>query len=167
MKRLVVLLLGFTLPLFSGCKPGPANITSLQRKQAASFASEADFAVTLKDLSRAEGLYKKAAALCPDTPAYWESLGMTQRKMDNPKGARAAYGEALALHQDHYRRDRNPDDLLQQAWLLALLGRDDEAVKLLQKARANHPNDLRIRQAAEPKWLEDLRSDPVFKAIAL
>ena len=39
------------------------------------------------------------------------------------QGARAAYREALALHQDQYQRDKNPEDLLQQVWLLALLGR--------------------------------------------
>ena len=169
MTRLAVLLLGFSLLVSAGCKPAvqSKDITPLQRKQAASFGSEADFAVTLKDLPRAEGLYKKATELCPDMPPYWESLGVTQRKMGNLQGARVAYGEALALHEDHYRQGRNPDDLLQQAWLLALLGRDGEAAKLLQKARASHPDDLRVRQAADPKWLESLHGNAAFKAIAL
>ncbi len=168
MNRLAVFLLGFAL-LLAGCKPAvkSKDITPLQRKQAASFDSEADFAATMKDLPRAEGLYKQATELCPDMPLYWENLGMTQRKMGNPKGARAAYGEALTLYGEHYRREKNPEDVLQQAWLLALLGRDDEAAKLLQKARASHPNDTRVRQAAEPKWLETLHSNPAFKAIAL
>jgi Flp pilus assembly protein TadD len=165
LRRLIFLLLGFTLFFSAGCKP--REITSLQRKQAAHFASEAEFAMTLKDFPRAEGLYRQAADLCPDTPDYWENLGVARRKMGNLSGARTAYQQALATRIARYKQGKNPDDLLQQAWLLVLLGRDDEAVKLMQKGRASHPDDTRIRQAADPKWLEGVKNSPAIKEIAL
>ena len=169
MKGLAVLLSGFVLLLSAGCKPSvkSRDITPLARKQAASLGSEADFAATLKDLRRAEGLYQKAAGLCPDEPSYWENLGIARRKLGETKGARTAYGEALAVYRENYRRDRNPADVLHQMWLLSLLGRNDEAARLLQKGRVDHPADPRIRQAADPKWLEEMRRNPGFKAIAL
>jgi tetratricopeptide (TPR) repeat protein len=167
MNRLIALLLGLALPFFAGCKPGPKDITPLQRKQAASLASEADFALTLKDFARAEGLYQQATGLCPDVPQYWENLGVTRRRLNDLNGARAAYRQALAVHEDRYRQARNPADLLQQAWLLALLGRDDDAATLMRKTISLYPDDARVRQASDPKWLERMHNDPTFKAIAL
>ncbi len=166
-KRLTAALLGLTLCLCPACKPKPKEISPLQRKQAASLASEAEFAVTVKDLARAEGLYRQATELCPDVPEYWESLGVTQRRMNNLAGARTAYRRALEVHADRYKLEKNPGDLLQQAWILALLGRDDEAVSLMKKAAVAHPDDARIRLATDPKWLERLHSDPAFKEISL
>jgi Flp pilus assembly protein TadD len=166
-KRLTAVLLGLTLCLCPACKPKPKDISPLQRKQAASLASEAEFALTLKDFTRAEGLYQQATGLCPDVPEYWESLGVTQRRMNNLAGARTAYRQALEAHADRYKLQKNPGDLLQQAWILALLGRDGDALTLMKKAAIAHPDDARIRVATDPKWVERLHSDPAFREISL
>ena len=50
-------------------------ITPLERDKAANDMSEANFALTLKDWGRAEGLYAKATELCPDEGDAWVSLG--------------------------------------------------------------------------------------------
>jgi len=166
-KRLTAILLGLALCLCPGCKPKPKEISPLQRKQAASLASEAEFAVTLKDFARAEGLYQQATALCPDAPEYWESLGVIRRRMNHLDEARAALRQAIEAHADRYKLEKNPGDLLQQAWILALLGRDDDAISLMKKAAVAHPDDSRIRAATDPKWLDRLHSDPAFKEISL
>ncbi|HWA11019.1 MAG TPA: tetratricopeptide repeat protein [Opitutaceae bacterium] len=161
--------LALVLLLTAGCRsrPKPADITPLQRKQAASLVSEADFAATTKDLPRAEDLYRKATDLCPDVPAYWEDLGMAQRRRGDYKGARKAYGEALALYEDRYARKKNPDDLLHRILLLALLGRDDEAIDLIRKTQGDYPSDPGLRQVRDPKWLQNAHASPTFKDIAL
>ena len=62
----VALVLGAT-----ACKPKvkTSEITSLQRKEAATLVSEAEFAMQIRDLPRAEGLFAKATALFTGTMA--------------------------------------------------------------------------------------------------
>ena len=166
MKRFALVLLGLGLPWWSGCKPKPA-VTSLQRKQAVSLASEADFAVVMKNLPKAEALYRQALELGPDMPVHWQNLGVIQRRQGNVKGARTSYERALALHADEYKTGRKTESLVQQVWLLSLLGRHADAEKLIKRAQADHPNDPVIRQLADPRQLEAMRRSPDFQAIAL
>lgn len=167
LKRFAFLLIALGLPWWAGCKPKGAGITPLQRKQAASLASEADFAVAMKNLPRAETLYKQALELGPDMPLYWQTLGVIQRKQGNVKGARTAYERALDLYADEYKTGRKPESLAQQVWLFSLLGRQSDAEKLIKRAQADHPNDPLIRQLADPKKLEAMRQSPDFQALAL
>ncbi len=53
-RRRARLLLGLLALGLAGC--GPREVTPLQRKQGASLASEAVFAVSIRDYPRAEGL---------------------------------------------------------------------------------------------------------------
>ena len=78
-----------------GCSPKSKEITSLQRKEAATLDSEAQFALQLKDLARAEGLIAKAADLCPDTGKYWVDLGSIRVRLGKKDAARTAYQGAL------------------------------------------------------------------------
>jgi tetratricopeptide (TPR) repeat protein len=150
-----------------GCHPKAKEITSLQRKEAASLVSEAQFAVTLKDFPRAEELYAKAAALCPDTPDYWVTLGSVRKNLGHIPDARKAYEAGLKSQQDAYARDhKNAQLLIDQIYVLGLLGRPDEARALLKKAQAEHPDDSRILMLSE-KGLDQLLASPDFKAMAL
>ncbi len=165
-RYFLLFLLGLSAVLTAGC--GRKEVTSLQRKQAASLVSEADFALTLRDNARAETLLTQAVAACPDTPDYWLKLGSVRRRLDNRAGAKAAYEELLDLAKANYKRDaKNTQSLLQQIYALALLGRMDDARAVLEKARKNHPDDRNIRKFVEDGSLDRLPDDPAFKDMAL
>ncbi|MBS0663727.1 MAG: hypothetical protein JSR48_10725 [Verrucomicrobia bacterium] len=146
----------------AGCSP--KEITPLERKQGASYASEAAFAANLRDFARAEGLLAQAVAVCPDTTEYWISLGTARRKLDNRSGARDAFKSALKAARAVQRRlPDNSQAVIQEVYLLALLGKDDDARSTLEKARRDHPDDRTIRLFLENKELDRLLADPGFK----
>jgi tetratricopeptide (TPR) repeat protein len=164
-RRILVLFI-FAAALTAGC--GRKEITSLQRKEAANIASEAQFALTLRDFARAEPLLAKAVELCPDSSQYWQSLGMVRVRLDNRAGAKDAYGQMLDQARDQYKRDATQTDaLLQQVYALALLGRADEAREVLAKAQKNHPEDQTLGSFVQSGQLDRILSDPSFKEIAL
>lgn len=168
MKRFLVLIVTVALLATGGCKPKPKEITQLQRKEAASLVSEAEFAMNLRDYARAEPLFQKATELCPDDGGYWLGLGINRRRLDNVKGAKEAYEKARSAFRDAYETDRTESEsLLKEVYALALLGRVDDATKALEKARKNDPADSRLRLFAENKQLERLIEEPSFKEIAL
>ena len=168
MKSTFVLIAMMAVFAAAGCKPKPEDITPLQRKEAASLASEAQFAITLRDYARAEPLFEKAAKLCPDDGEYWLALGVTRRRMGNQAGAKAAYEEARSAYRDTFERDaKDSDALLQELYVLALLGRVDEANKAMEKARKKDPENPRFRSYSDNKQMERLLAAPSFKEIAL
>jgi tetratricopeptide (TPR) repeat protein len=168
MKCISVLLIALTLLAVAGCKPKGKEITSLQRKEAASLVSEAQFAVTMRDHARAEPLFEKAAKLCPDDGEYWIGLGVTRRRLGNTSGAKAAYEKARSAYRDAY--EAKPDEvdaLFQELHTLALLGRLDEAQVILAREQKKNPTNSRLRSFAEGKQLDRLVADPGFKELAL
>ena len=165
-SRWFLALLIFAAALTTGC--GRKEITSLQRKEAASIVSEAQFAVTLRDYARAEPLLAQAVALCPDTTQYWQSLGAVRCRLGNRSGAKDAYGQMLDQARDQYKRDATQTEaLLQQVYALALLGRADDARGVLVKAQKDHPEDRALGAFVESGQLDRILSDPAFKEIAL
>ena len=166
MSRCLSLLLILSAVFAAGC--GRKEITSLQRKEAANIASEAQFALTLRDYARSEPLLTKATTLCPDTPEYWQSLGAVRRRLDNRSGAQQAYEQMRDAARDQYKRDdKNSNALLQQVYALALLGRADDARSLLEKAQKDHPDDRALGAFVDGKQLDRILADPAFKDIAL
>ena len=152
--------------LVAGC--GRKEVTSLQRKQAASLVSEAGFAITLRDYARAEGLLAQAVAVCPDNPEYWLNLGSVRRRLGNRVGAKSAYESMLdVLHDNAKRNAKDSSPLLQSVYVLALLGRMDDARDALAKAQRDLPDDRAIRLFVENKQLDRLPDDPTFKEISL
>jgi predicted Zn-dependent protease len=97
----------------AGCGGGHREISDLQRKEAAHLASEADFAITLRDFPRAEGLLARVVELCPDTGPYWVSLGSVQLRLGQRSKAKASYQGALRALENAAKD--NPDD--PAAWL--------------------------------------------------
>ncbi|MDB6094395.1 MAG: hypothetical protein JWM32_1957 [Verrucomicrobia bacterium] len=166
MRRLPLAVLALAVFFAAGC--GPKAVTPLQRKQAATLASEANFATTVRDYPRAEGLYAQAAEIAPDMPEYWLLLGTVRRKMDNRDGARTAFERALKVSRAAYKQDPTKTTLLlQQAYLYALMGKPDDARETVEKARKEHPEDRTIRTFVEGKELDRLLADPAFKDAAL
>ena len=152
------------LLLTPACAP---KITEFQRKQAANLMSEAQFAGTLRDWPRAEGLMAQAAELCPDNGEYWLNLGSVRRRLDNLAGARKAYEHAVKAYGEAYKADgKDPQPLMQQIYTYSLLGRHKDAVRALERVHADHGGDPGVKSFTEQS-LERMREDPAFKALAL
>ena len=164
----IALALAAAAPLaFTGCG-SKKKITELQRKEAAHLVSEAEFALTLRDWARAEGLLAKAVQICPDTGAYWLSLGTTRMRLGQRGPAKDAYQTALEAFADEAATNRSdPDPWLRQAYVLALLGRVDDGRALLDKAAKQFPQDRNVRGFIEGKQLDRLIEQPDFKQVAL
>jgi tetratricopeptide (TPR) repeat protein len=168
MKRIPVLFFVLTFLAIAGCKPRAKEISSLNRKEAANLVSEAQFAITMKDHARAEPLYEKAAKLCPDTGEYWLGLGVTRRRLGNLAGAKAAYEKAREAYHDAYELNQDSaESALEEVHALALLGRVDEARKVLEKAQKKNPTNPQLRAFGEKKGIDQLVADPEFKELAI
>jgi tetratricopeptide (TPR) repeat protein len=168
MKCISALLIAVILLTAAGCKPKVKAISPLQRKEAANLVSEAQFAVTMRDHARAEPLFEKAARLCPNNGEYWISLGVTRRRLGKTSGAKSAYEQARSTYHDAFESDRKQSDaLLQELYVLALLGRMDEARETLKKAQKDDPTNKRLRSFAESKQLDRVLAEPGFKDMAL
>jgi Flp pilus assembly protein TadD len=151
--------------VLAGCRP--REITKLERDEAANVVSEAEFAVTLKDWPRAEGLYAKAAALCPDMAENWVRLGVVRVRMHNSDGARDAYKSALSAFKDDFKRDpTNSGAVIRGATVLVILGRPDDARAMVAKAYSDHPDDHRLRNFVEMKGVDKIAADPSLKEVS-
>lgn len=167
MKRLLIVLSCAVVLCSAGCSKKPKEVPAAVKSEAASLASEAQFAMQIREYARAEELFQRALKLRDDVPEYWVSLGMARRKQDNLDGARKAYKEALGLHTDLYKADHQPEQLAQQAFVLALLGKTDEAIKLLDKGLRDHPDSAVMKKMADPRGLPRTFQSADFKALAL
>ena len=167
MKRVFVLLICAGLALGAGCSKKNKEVPAGVKAEAASLVSEAQFAMQIREFSRAEELMQRALKLREDMPEYWVTLGMARRRQDNRDGARKAYKTALGLHTDRYKETHQPEELAQQAFVLALLGRADEALMLLNQGLKDHANNPVMQKMADPRGLPRTFKTDEFKALAL
>ena len=168
MRRVSLIVMAAALVFASGCPAKKKEISSLQRKEAETLVSEAQFALTIRDYARAEGLFAKAAELCPDTGSYWISLGATRMRLGNRSGAKDAYEGGLKAFQDLAAEEKaDAEPWLQQIYALAVLGRTDDSRALLEKAASRFPDDRKLQQFIEAKQLDRTLADPKFKEVAL
>jgi tetratricopeptide (TPR) repeat protein len=170
MKPLVLILLGMMSLLGGACGRSSAKkeITSLQRKEAATLVAEAEFAMNMRDLARAEKLLVKVVELSPDIGDYWIGLGSVRKRLGDRDGAKRAYQSALEVHEEAARSEKkDAAPLLEQVRVLALLARGDDARKVLEKAQKAFPNDRELRAYIQERRLDEMLSDPGFKEIAL
>jgi Flp pilus assembly protein TadD len=164
MSRRVALVLAAVVVL-SGCRA--REITSLQRKEAANVISEADFAVNMKEWSRAEGLFTKAADLCPDDGAIWVNLGITRMRLHDSSGAKSAYKSALKAYKNDSESDpTNSLPAIRRAYVLVILGRADDARSVIDKAYARNPEDRRLRSFVEANGIDKILADPELKELS-
>ncbi|MBC7368511.1 MAG: hypothetical protein H7343_17150 [Undibacterium sp.] len=167
-KPLSLLLCALLALSFGGCKPKAASITSIQRKEAANLVSEAQFAMTLRDYARAEGLLTKATALEFDNGNYWISLGSMRVRLGQRPAAKKAYESALHAFEAAYKlKPTVAQPYLQQVYALALLGRADDARALLTKVEKKHGTDLAVRAFVQGRQLESMLSSQMFKEVGL
>lgn len=142
-------------------------VSPLDRAEAANMASEADFAMNVHEWARAEGLYAKATALCPDTGLTWIALGVARIHLNDHSGARSAYKSAAGAYKAAFESDPNNSQALEQeAYALVLLGRQDEARSVAAKAQKDHPDDRALRDFVEGGELEKVIADPGLREIS-
>jgi Flp pilus assembly protein TadD len=166
MKPLTSLMLALALLASAGC--GKKEISQTDRKQAISLASEANFASGVREYARAEGLMAQAAQLCPDDSSYWIGLGAVRVRLSKQAEARDAYKRALSAAEQAYKKDpKMVDAALNQVYILALLGRADDARSFQNKLLEKHPESREVRGFVESKQLDRILADPQFKQIAL
>lgn len=152
----------------AGCGGGKKEISEFDRKQAAHHASEAQFALTLRDLPRAEESLAKAVALTPDDGALWVSLGATRVRQGKKDLAKQAYQGALKAYEGEAKDEKNgPEPWLKQVYVLALLGRKDDARSMLAKTAKQFPDQRNVKLFVEGKQLDAMLADPKFKEMAL
>src|SRR4051812_26980247 len=157
MKPLIPIVLGLLLLAGGGCGRRTKEITSLQRKEAATLASEAEFAVSVRDLPRAEKLLTKVVDLCPDNGDFWIWLGSLRMRSGDRQGAKRAYESGRAAFEDAAKL--NPKDskfVLNQIRVLALLGRVPEARKLIEKMQKQYPADRAVQAFVREREFEEM-----------
>jgi len=135
------------LALFTSCARAPHNATASRPQQ---LANESAAAFNAKDYAKAQTLAAEATSIDPQFAEAWVGYGIASLRLGQSDHARQAYERALSLHQARHRQ--NPSDanqVLQQIFLLTLLGRPTEAETLLKQARTDYPNDQTIAKLAE------------------
>jgi len=167
--RCVVVALGVMLGA-TGCarKEQKPEITDLQRKEAAFLMTEVEFALTLRDYTRAETALNRVVALTPDDGSYWVTLGSVRKRLGNANGARDAYRTALQAYETEAKASvDDPDPWLKQAYVLALLGRVDDGRAVVEKAKKQFPANRTMRIFVDEKRFDQMLADPGFKEAAL
>ncbi len=150
-----------------GCKGEPKAVSERDAKEAAVFASEAEFAMKVREWARAEEQLAKAVKLAPD-PIYYHNLGMARMRQKNRAGAKEAYQAALDLCDRLAAANKgSADPWVKKVYLLALLGRVDDARALVKKIDKDFPTDRAVRALVDAKRLEEFIASPTFKEVAL
>ncbi len=161
--------LGALAMALSGCGREDARTVELRRKQADHLMAEADFAVSLREWTRAEGLLLKAAELAPDDGEIWISLGAARVLRGEKAQARSAYEKALSLYSaaTSEKSGAPAEPWLRQVHVLALLGREKEARTLLEKAGRRLEGNREAKDFIAGRRLELLLADPAFAKVRL
>jgi Flp pilus assembly protein TadD len=153
---------------FGACKPKDVEVSSVARAQAAHLASEAQMQNKLRDYAGAEKSLARAVELDPGEPAYWSGLGMNRVMLGDKSGAKKAYKREFELCEETAKKDpKNLDLQLARLGPLVLLGRADDARKLLEKLGRDHVDNTALRQLIESRPIDKMLADPAFQQAIL
>jgi len=164
-----VSLASLTLLMLLGCGGGrKKEVSELQRKEAAHLASEAKFALTVRQYERAEEALAKAVKLDPTEGTLWINLGAARMKLGKRDAAKEAYRGALSAYEALAKEQKTEaEPWLRQAYVLALLGREKDGRTLLEKAAKQFPADRTVKAFIEGKQFDRMMAEPGFKEMAL
>lgn len=136
-----------SLMVFTSCTP-TSRVTESSRSR--ELAAESAAAFIARDDVSAQKLAAEATRLDPEFAEAWVTYGMASIRLGQAERAREAYERALSLHETRHREHpAGSNHVAQQIFLLALLDRTAEAEALLQRARADYPNDPQVTRLAE------------------
>jgi tetratricopeptide (TPR) repeat protein len=153
------------LALVSGCGK-PKEVSSVARAEARHLATEAETHTLLRDYSKAEEALTRATELDPEVAIYWAALAHNRALAGDKAGAKKALKRELALHEQAAKKDsKSLEARLLQLRPLVLLGRADDARKLLQQTAKHFPQDPQPKQLIEMKAIDQLLVDPRVKEL--
>jgi Flp pilus assembly protein TadD len=132
--------------LLTACAQTPPAATASTPRQ---LASQSATALNAKDYTKAQALAKKATDIDPKFAEAWVGYGMASVRLGQADQARTAYERALSLHQArHLQNPSDANQVVQQIFLLTLLGRSADAEALLKQAHTDYPTDQTIAKLA-------------------
>ena len=109
------------------------------------FAYAAATAANAGDFALAQSNAARVTELEPSFAEAWVAYGMASVRLGQVEQAKVAYERGLALHQARHRNDpEDANQVLQQIFVLSLLGRSDEAQALLKQAQTEYPYDEQL-----------------------
>jgi Flp pilus assembly protein TadD len=162
---------GFVLvaAALSGCGGGDGKTAELRRKEADHLVAEADFAVNLREWTRAEGLLLKAAELAPEDGEIWINLGAARALRGDKPQARTAYERALSLLAGaaSEKSGAPAEPWLRQVYVLVLLGREKDARTLLEKAGRRLEGNREVKDFIANRGIDLLLKDPALARLRL
>jgi tetratricopeptide (TPR) repeat protein len=133
--------------LLTSCSPATHDATSSTPQK---LASESATALNAKDYAKAQTLARQATSIDPQFAEAWVGYGMASVRLGQTDHARDAYERALSLHQArHLQNPSDANQVVQQIFLLTLLGRPTEAETLLKQAHIDYSSDQTITKLAE------------------
>jgi len=136
-----------TAALFTACAQTLPTAATLTPQQ---LASECAAALNAKDYSKAQAMAKQATDSDAKFAEAWVAYGMASLRLGQTEQARASYERALSLHQArHLQNPSDANQVVQQIFLLTLLGRQADAETLLKQAHTDYPSDQTITKFTE------------------
>ena len=168
MNKLIVISAVALALAVAGCKDKPKEVSPAAKAEAAQLASEAEFAMKIRDFARAETLLMKSTELDPGGASYWMQLGAASKLLNKPGEAKKAYELAREVIRAEYEKDTsNPAPLFAEVEICVLLGKPDEAREVIAKAQKNHKDDRDVAMFVEGKVLDQMLADPQIKSVGL
>jgi Flp pilus assembly protein TadD len=145
--KITYLIAVLAVVVLASCAPAPHDATASTPQQ---LASESATALNAKDYTKAQTLARQATSIDPKFAEAWVGYGMASVRLGQTDPARAAYEQALSLHQArHLQNPSDANQVVQQIFLLTLLGRQAEAETLLKQAHADYLSDQTLTKLAE------------------
>lgn len=153
-----------------GCgKKTIKEVTPEAARQISYLKIEAEYALgaRVREYARSEEFVRNALKLNDEDPDLWVMLGRALRKQEKKDDARKAYKRAVELRAERYEVNKKPEELGQQAFALGLLGKTDEAMKLLEKGLKDHPDSELLKQIVDPRGLPAMFKRQEFKDLSV
>ncbi|MDF9826184.1 tetratricopeptide (TPR) repeat protein [Ereboglobus sp. PH5-10] len=150
--------------LIAGCGGGKKEVSKLHQDQAAKHASDANMENFLRNYAAAEKSLTQATTLNPTVDDYWIELGKVRVRLGDKSGATKAYKGALAACDAQLKEvAENPVFIERKLRALVMLGRDDDARKVLAKAVKNYPQNTHLKTLDQVKAVDLFKNDAHLK----
>lgn len=161
MRKFSSLTLVAIILFFGACSKKDAEVSSVARAQAAKLAADAEMQNLLRDYAGAEKMLAQAVELDPEVINYWWGLGVNRALAGDMSGAKKAYKRELELCEKAAKKKKDDIEVQISALRpLVVLGRADDARKLLEKLGRDYPDSLRVKQIIANKPVDQMLENP-------